>query len=139
ISELPNAVENTNIARDDAVSKLGTERQNEQIRKNKVFKDKSYDKPFLKTLEQLFHNVEPINISRRKYYKVGKALNKIAPREDGRRNNGGQELPHTKYLDALIIMGLKNKIFREHETSMNNWVYNFGLASEDRKSTRLNS
>lgn len=128
--ELAKAFENTTIARDDAVSKFGTERQKAHIKKNNGFKDKSYEKPFLKTLEQLFDNVEPINISRRKYYKVGKALNEIAPREDGRRNNAGQELPHTKYLDALIIMGLKNKIFREHETSMNNWVYNFGLASE---------
>src|SRR5699024_3274701 len=68
-------------------------------------------------------------VGRGKGYKLGAAKQEVSEREDNRANNGGTELSHTKYLDAVILMGIRNNVF-EHETTLNNWVRNFGLTNE---------
>lgn len=87
-------------------------------------------KAFKKTLEQYFESVDDtVKVGRGKGYKLGVAKQEVSEREDNRVNNGGNELPHTKYLDAVILMGIRNRVF-EHETTLNNWVRNFGLTNE---------
>ncbi|MEY8560095.1 hypothetical protein AALF85_05300 [Jeotgalicoccus halotolerans] len=87
-------------------------------------------KTFKTTLEQYFESVDDtVKVGRGKGYKLGKARAEVAERQDDRENNGGKELPHTKYLDAVILMGIRNRVF-ECETTLNNWVKNFGLTSE---------
>lgn len=113
------------------VENFGNQDQINRFNKDKGWKDSEREKPFLRTLNQYFETVESVKIKgvRAKQYKLGAAREEVAPREDDRENNGGQELPHTKYLDAVILMGIRNRVF-EIETTLNNWVRNFGLTSE---------
>lgn len=120
------ALERKSVGKETAVTLLGNHVQKAHFEKYNKFKSKTVEKSLITTLEQYFESVEIDKTVRPNKYKLGAARKEVAEREDDR---GGQELPHTKYLDAVILMGIRNRVF-EHETTLNNWVRNFGLTNE---------
>lgn len=129
--QLAKAFENTTISKKDAVSKFGTEGQKRHFEKYKRFNNKETEKALLKTLNQLFTEVDDkVKIGRGYGYKLGDARVQVLTRIDNRVNNSGTELPYTKYLDAIVLLSLNNNLFKgEYETTLNNWTYLFGLVN----------
>jgi CRISPR/Cas system-associated endoribonuclease Cas2 len=125
------AYENSTHPKPIIVEAFGTESQKKQFEKLGRFKDKEKEQPFIKTLKQLFESVEAVKVKgiRAKQYKLGAARHEVAERKDNRSNNGGTELDYTKYLDVIVLMGIKSKMFN-HEATLNQWVLNFGLVNE---------
>lgn len=128
---LATAFEGMTLSKADAVEKFGTEKQKEHFEKYKKFKSKNVEQALIKTLEQLFDEVDiTAKIGRAFGYKLGKVRNKVAPRQDLRVNNSGNELSYTKYLDAIVLLSLENNMFKgTYETTLTNWVYLFGLVN----------
>ena len=129
--ELAKAFENTTLSRKDATMKFGSEGTIAHFTKNKGFKETRHEEPLIKNLNQLFKSVQKVKRSNRVYYELGEARMEPAPRTDKRINNSGNELSYTKYLDAIVLMALDNNMFKgNYETTLNNWVYLFGLVNK---------
>lgn len=126
--QLAKAFENMTLSKKDAVNKFGTKEQKNHFEKYKKFTNKKLGAALLKTLNQLFEDVDDtVKVGRGYGYKLGAARTQVAERKD---NRGGNELGYTKYLDAVVLMALNNKMFDKHETTMAKWVYHFGLANK---------
>lgn len=80
--------ENTVLTRQEAVGIFGTEGQKNHFEKLGGFKDKEKEKPFLKTLDQLFESVSYVKNGNRKDYKLGFAREEVIKRLDKRIHNG---------------------------------------------------
>lgn len=80
--------ENTVLTRQEAVGIFGTEGQKNHFEKLGRFRDKEKEKPFLKTLNQLFESVSYVKNGNRKDYKLGFAREEVIKRLDKRIHNG---------------------------------------------------
>lgn len=129
MSKIIKNIENKTINKETAVTIFGNEKQQEHFNKYGKLKSKSIEDSLIKTLEQHFESVDKVKIGRSNHYKLGAARHEVALREDNRINNGGKELDYTKYLDVIVLMGIKSKMFN-HEATLNQWVLNFGLVNE---------
>ena len=129
--QLAKAFENTTVSKRDTVSKFGTDNQKRHFNKYGKFTNKKVEQALLRTLNQLFTEVDDkVKIGRGFGYKLGSAKNEVSDREDNRVSNRGSELNYTKYLDAIVLLALDSKMFSEHETTISKWVLNFGLAND---------
>lgn len=130
------AYEGTKQPKSILVENFGTEGQKNHFEKNKGFKDKRREEPFLKTLNQLFESVESIKVKgvRANQYKLGAAREEVAERarEIGANATNGNWKESTKHLDALILSHLENDIENhvEIENSIIGWMKEFRMVNE---------
>lgn len=129
MSDTIRALDGRSLGKETAVTLFGNEEQKAHFEKYGKFKGKNVENSLIATMQQFFEVVEIDKSTRPNKYKLEKVREEAVKRMDKRENNSGKELPHTKYLDAVIIMAIKNRMFK-HETTLNNWVLNFGLVSE---------
>lgn len=121
-------IANKTISKETAVTLYGTEKQQGHFKKYKRFTNTKVEDALIKTLLENFDTVEILKDKRPAQYKIGNVLEEVRKRIDNRGRNN--ESAHTKYLDAIVLMALSTGMFNEHETTMNKWVYNFGLVNE---------
>lgn len=113
---------------------FGSEGQKNRFKKDKGFKEKRREEPFLKTLKQYFESVESIKVEgvRAKQYKLGAAREEVAERSTGKNATNGKWNDSTKHLDALLLSHLEHNLVngREIQKSYVNWLLEFKMINE---------
>lgn len=115
---------NKNVPKEIAISLLGTAGQRKNFESNGKLTGGA-NLAFKSRLERMY---EEVDTSIRGKVILGAAL----PEEDitiTESRGGNNESGYTKYMDVIILMALENNMFTEHSTTMNRWVYNFGLVN----------
>lgn len=130
--QLAKTFENMTLTKKDAVNKFGSEGQKNHFEKNGRFKSKEKEKPFLRTLNQLFDSVEFVKEGRKVNYKLGNAREEVAERESKNETNGKWS-NSTKHLDALILAHLQYNIenYKEIEKSIVDWMSEFKMINQN--------
>lgn len=128
------AYEDMTLSKKDAVNKFGTESQKAHFKKYKKFTNKKLGDALLKTLNQLFVEVEEVKVGRSNQYKLGAVREEIAERERkiGKNATNGNWNNSTKHLDALLLAHLEHNLAngKEIQKSYVDWLLEFNMINE---------
>ena len=116
------------ITKREATNIFGTKEQQAHYQRYNKFKSKRVEERLLKTLDQLFESIEIVKNGVRKDYRLGNARDKVIPREDGRVVSQFRELPHTKYLEMIILLQLFSGV-EDGEYSITSWLKQLELVN----------